>query len=87
MVHLDCSVALHGRRFRIVQRGVLGLGLMMVHYYDYVPLQGWRFREACVEVLGSGLILRHLCDDSALLGKRESRPANSTTSTQTHKMN
>jgi hypothetical protein len=32
-----------GRRFRVVYKGVLGLGLMLVHlYYDFA-LQGRRF--------------------------------------------
>jgi hypothetical protein len=43
-VHLYYDVALQGKRFRVVYRGVLGLGLIMGHlYYDFA-LQRRRFR-------------------------------------------
>jgi hypothetical protein len=44
MVHVYSDVALQSRRFRVVEKGVLGLGLILVHlYYDFA-LQGKRFR-------------------------------------------
>jgi hypothetical protein len=46
-------------RFRVVQRGVLGLGLIMVHvYYDF-PLQGRWCRVVPRGVLSLGLIMVH----------------------------
>jgi hypothetical protein len=40
MVHVYYDLVLQGMRFRVVQTGVLGLGLIMVHVSYDVVLQG-----------------------------------------------
>jgi hypothetical protein len=45
-VHLYYDFALQVRRFRVVLKRVLGLGLIVMHFsYDFI-LQGMRFRVA-----------------------------------------
>jgi hypothetical protein len=37
MVHVYSEFALQGMRFRVVKKGILGSGLIMVHvYYDFL---------------------------------------------------
>jgi hypothetical protein len=52
MVYLYYEFALQGKRFKIIYKGVLGLGLIMMHvYYDFA-LPGMRFKVVNKGVLG-----------------------------------
>jgi hypothetical protein len=54
MVYLYYEFALQGRMFRVVYKGVLGLGLIMVYLYYECAWQGRRFRVVQKGVLGLG---------------------------------
>jgi hypothetical protein len=45
-VYVFYDFALQGRRLRVVYKGVLGLGLIMVYLYFDVALHGRRLRVA-----------------------------------------
>jgi hypothetical protein len=42
-VYVDYEFSLQGRRFRVVEKGVLGLGLIMVYWYYEFLLHGMGF--------------------------------------------
>jgi hypothetical protein len=44
MVYLYYEFALQGRRFRVVKKGIFGLGLIMVYDYYIFASQGRMFR-------------------------------------------
>jgi hypothetical protein len=56
-MHLYHDFVLQGRRLGVVYKGVLGLGLMMVHFHDDAALQGRRFKAVYKGVLGLRLIV------------------------------
>jgi hypothetical protein len=56
-LHTNYEFVWQGGRFRVVPKGVLGLGLIVVYLYYEFAWQGERFRIGPKGVLGLGLIV------------------------------
>jgi hypothetical protein len=66
LVDFCYELALQGRRFKVVHRGVLCLGFMPVYFYYDGVLHGRRFRVVYKGELGLGLIVVYLYFEFAL---------------------